>query len=63
MCVATVGKVISLNDKYASVDIKGTLVDARTGLVDVNIGDIVLIHAGCILQKLSSEDARLMNEI
>ena len=63
MCVATVGKVISLNDKYASVDIKGTLVEARTGLVDVNIGDIVLIHAGCILQKLSSEDARLMNEI
>lgn len=51
MCVAMPGTVISLMDDRAEVDFDGNTVVARTGLVDVKIGDKVLVHAGCILQR------------
>ena len=55
MCVALPGKVIELNGRDAVVDFSGNQVTARAGLVDVNVGDFVLVHAGCIIQKVSKE--------
>ena len=67
MCVAIPGKVISLEDKKATVDFNGNIVVADAGLVDVSIGDRVLVHAGCIIQKmddkLADEITELFNEI
>ncbi|SFB67128.1 HypC/HybG/HupF family hydrogenase formation chaperone [Butyrivibrio sp. YAB3001] len=67
MCVAIPGKVISLEDKKATVDFNGNIVVADAGLVDVSIGDRVLVHAGCIIQKMDDELAdeitELFNEI
>lgn len=60
MCVAITGKVLEVGEKTAKVDIGGTAVNARTGLVSVAVGDNVLVHAGCILQKVSNEDMELM---
>ena len=59
MCVAMPGKVISISqeDHTAQVDFNGNLVTARTGLVPVEAGDSVLVHAGCILQRISSGEA------
>lgn len=62
MCVALPGKVISLKGHKATVDFSGNLVEADAGLVDVEINDRVLVHAGCIIQKLSDEDADFMEE-
>lgn len=62
MCVALPGRVISLKDHKATVDFSGNLVEADAGLVDVDIDDRVLVHAGCIIQKLSDEDADFMEE-
>ena len=55
MCVALPGKVIELNGRDAVVDFSGNQVTARAGLVDVNVGDFVIVHAGCIIQKVSKE--------
>ena len=63
MCVALPGKIVSLEDeKTALVDFDGNQVRARRGLVEVAVGDLVLVHAGCILQKVSQQDADLMRE-
>ena len=50
MCVAMPGKVIAVNGKTATVDFTGNAIEAHSGLVSVQTGDYVLVHAGCILQ-------------
>jgi len=59
MCVALPGTVRSVDARHntAKVDFSGTVVEARTGLVPVRQGDRVLVHAGCIMQKLSGTEA------
>ncbi len=56
MCVALPGKVIELNERDAVIDFSGNQVTARIGLVDIKVGDYVLVHAGCIIQKVSKQD-------
>ena len=67
MCVALPGTVIEIKDKNAMVDFNGNIVSARMGLVDVVPGDRVLVHAGCIMQKVSQSEAeeieRLFSEL
>ncbi len=63
MCVALPGKVIEIKEKDAVVDFNGNQVTARLGLVDIKVGDYVLVHAGCILQKVSTEEAESLNEL
>ena len=58
MCVAMPGKVIEVYEKDALVDFSGKRVRAIAGLVPVAVGDYVLVHAGCILQKLSAGEAQ-----
>lgn len=56
MCVALPGKVIEIKARDAVVDFNGNQVTARAGLVDVEVGDYVLVHAGCVIQKVSKQD-------
>ena len=56
MCVALPGKVIEIKGRDAVVDFNGNQVTARAGLVDVKVGDYVLVHAGCVIQKVSQQD-------
>ena len=63
MCVALPGKVIEVREKDAVVDFSGNQVTARMGLVDIKAGDYVLVHAGCILQKVSIEEAESLTEL
>ena len=58
MCVAMPGKVIEVYEKDALVDFRGNRVRAIAGLVPVAVGDYVLVHAGCILQRLSAGEAQ-----
>ena len=60
MCVAMPGKVIEIYEKDALVDFSGNRVRAISGLVPIAVGDYVLVHAGCILQKLSVGEAQDM---
>ena len=53
MCVALPGKVIELDKGDALVDFHGNQVRAKAGLV----------HAGCILQKVSTKEAKDLQEL
>lgn len=67
MCVALPGKVVSVEGEKALVDFSGNQVNAYTGLVNVNPGDYVLVHAGCVIQTMKQQEAEeileLMGEI
>lgn len=63
MCVALPGKVIEIKERDAVVDFNGNQVTARAGLVDIKVGDYVLVHAGCVIQKVSQQDMEEMKNL
>ena len=63
MCVALPGIVEEINDDTAVVNFSGNKVKALAGLIPVKEGDRVLVHAGCILQKVSPREMEEMNAI
>lgn len=57
MCVAIPGLVTAINDGKVTVDFNGNEVEAYSGLVQVNVGDYALIHAGCVIQTMKKNEA------
>ncbi len=57
MCVAVPGKVIEINGNKAKVDIMKNICVVNIQLVDLNLGDYVLIHAGCVIDVLEKDTA------
>lgn len=59
MCVAIPGMVKELieEENMAVIDFNGNIVRARTGLVEVKPGDYALVHAGCVIQVMKSDEA------
>ncbi len=63
MCVALPGVVTELDGTTAVVDFSGNKVRANAGLLDVKVGDRVLVHAGCILQIVSQSEAEELEQL
>lgn len=63
MCVAIPGKVLSIADGCATVDFSGNQVQAYIGLVDAQVGDFVLVHAGCVIQTMKQQEAEEIIEL
>ncbi|MEM2337229.1 MAG: HypC/HybG/HupF family hydrogenase formation chaperone [Candidatus Bathyarchaeia archaeon] len=68
MCLAIPAKVVKVQNSKAQVDFgEGVLREVDVSLVDVKVGDYVLVHAGYAIQVLSREEAeetlRLWREI
>ncbi len=63
MCVAVEGEVLEVLGKEAVVDFHGNRVSAAVGFTQVEPGDRVLVHAGCILQKLSQQEQDSMTDL
>ena len=60
MCLAIPGKIVSIDRKkgHASIDYgDGTKRIANVSLVDVKIGDYILVHAGFAIQVLDEKEA------
>jgi len=58
MCLAVPGRVVCIKGGNCMVDVLGALREASLELLDgVNVGDYVLVHAGCAIQKLDKEEA------
>jgi len=58
MCIAIPAEVIELKDENIAVVDYGSLQqEVRIDLVDVSIGEYVLVHVGFAIQKLNKEEA------
>lgn len=60
MCLAIPGKILEIDKKkeYATIDYgDGTKRKANVTLVDVKVGDYVLVHAGFAIQVLDEKEA------
>ena len=60
MCLAIPGKIVKIDKEkeYASVDYgDGTKRQANISLVEANVGDYVLVHAGFAIQVLDEKEA------
>lgn len=59
MCLAIPGKVLEINNNHAIVDYgEGTKRKVNISLVDVKIGDYVLVHAGFAIEILNKKEAK-----
>lgn len=61
VCLAIPGKIIEIdkNKEYAKIDYgDGTKRQANVSLVDVKLGDYVLVHAGFAIQVLDKNEAK-----
>jgi len=68
MCLAIPARVLKRKGNIAKVDFgDGTARDVDVSLVDVEVGEYVIVHAGFAIQVLdkrsSEETIRLWNEI
>lgn len=57
MCVAVPGKVVEIKGTAGKVDFGGNLLDVNLGLVAAEVGDYVLVHAGCALEVVDEDRA------
>lgn len=58
MCLAIPALVKSIAGEKAQVDFgQGVLREVNVSLVDAQVGDYVLVHAGYAIQKLDQKDA------
>lgn len=63
MCVAAPGKVIEINGDTAVIDYNSNKVNANKGIVDIKVGDYVLVHAGLIIHVIPEDEAKAMADI
>ena len=67
MCLAIPGKVIAINGETGDIDFGGVTKQTNVSMVDAQIGDWVVIHAGFAIEVMDEEDAqetiRLWNEV
>lgn len=64
MCIAVPAEVLEIKDGNIGVVDYGDLKqEVRLDLVDVKVGEFVLVHVGFAIQKLSREEALETREI
>nr|WP_294551986.1 HypC/HybG/HupF family hydrogenase formation chaperone [uncultured Rhodopila sp.] len=62
MCFTVPMRIVSVVGQIACCEARGTRRDVNLALLadeDMAIGDHVLVHAGCALQRITATDARL----
>ena len=66
MCLAVPGKIVSIKGDQASIDFGGALRTANISMVEANVGQWAVIHAGFAIEIMDEEEAmetiRLWNE-
>lgn len=65
MCVAVPMRVVAIDaaSRTATVELHGNRLSVDVSLVDADIGDQVLVHAGCALEIVSRELAAEILEL
>ncbi len=63
MCIAVAGMVVEKEGSRARVNVRGNLVNAELSLVDANVGDYVLLHAGCAISLVKKSEVEELDEM
>lgn len=63
MCIAITAVIISKSGTRAKGDCMGNIIDIELGLVDAQVGERVLVHAGCAIQKVTDAQAQENQDI
>lgn len=64
MCIAIPAEILEIrDDNTALVDFGDLKQEIRIDLVDVQIGDFVLVHVGFAIQKLNRDEALETREL
>ncbi len=59
MCLAVPGEIVVLEGAIGKVDFgSGVIRDVNMSMLEVTIGDFVIVHAGFAIQKLNEEEAK-----
>lgn len=58
MCVAIPGKLISIDGKNGMVSFGGTDMKVNLSMVDAEVGQYVLVHAGCAIEVMAEDQAQ-----
>lgn len=58
MCISAPGRVVGVEGDIATVDYEGERREAGTQLVDVSVGDWVLVNARMVIEKLDPDVAK-----
>ncbi|NLL94812.1 MAG: HypC/HybG/HupF family hydrogenase formation chaperone [Thermoplasmatales archaeon] len=57
MCLALPGKIVKIEGDEADVDFGGVIRRTNLALVEAEVGDWVIIHAGFAIELLDEEEA------
>jgi hydrogenase expression/formation protein HypC len=57
MCVAVSGLLIQKQGNTGKVDIRGNVIAVELGIVDAQVGEYVLVHAGCAIAKVTRAES------
>ncbi|MFA6159662.1 MAG: HypC/HybG/HupF family hydrogenase formation chaperone [Parcubacteria group bacterium] len=61
MCLAIPGKIIKIKNQLAIVDFQGVKKEINISIVDVKVGDYVMVHAGFAIEKMEKENVKEIN--
>jgi hydrogenase expression/formation protein HypC len=60
MCIAIPGKITEIEGNKGLVSFGGTEMKVHLGMVEANVGEYVLVHAGCAIEILPEDRAMEM---
>ncbi len=63
MCLAIPAKVLEIHGDDAKVDFGGVFRTVNISLVDVKVGEYVIVHAGFAIEMMDEEQAKESLEI
>ncbi|HAN09659.1 MAG TPA: HypC/HybG/HupF family hydrogenase formation chaperone [Clostridiales bacterium] len=64
MCIAVPAKVLEIDKNNAVVCFEGVSTKANIDLVEgIRVGDYILLHAGCAIQKINEVEAKKTLEL
>lgn len=63
MCIAIPGKILSIQGQQAQVDFNGNQVAVNIGLIEPEVGQYVLVHAGCAIEVMDKDKATELLEL
>ncbi|MDO9231517.1 MAG: HypC/HybG/HupF family hydrogenase formation chaperone [bacterium] len=61
MCLAIPAKIIKINGQLAIVDFQGAKKEINISIVDVKVGDYVMVHAGFAIEKMEKDNVKEIN--